>query len=78
MDGKYLETFKSKNIFRIGSFWDNNEESVCAICNKEKKETTYNDACRHSFCYGCILNWVRVKNICPICKRTIMKLYKLK
>ena len=77
MEGKYLNSFKSNNIFKIGSFWDINEENICAICNKAKKEKTQNDACRHSFCYGCILKWVRIKNICPICKRTIMKLYKL-
>ena len=77
MDGKYLESFKSSNIYKIGSFWEYNQENICVICNQKKKEKTQNDACRHSFCYACILNLVRVKNICPICKRTIMKLYNL-
>lgn len=50
---------------------DNN--SVCSICLEEQKinEEWSELSCKHNFHYRCIINWVPVNNICPICRCSI-------
>ena len=60
-----------KNLYSIndnlkGQIWENNE---CIICLKEIKN---NDnmrilSCRHTYHMECIDEWLKRKNICPIC-----------
>lgn len=42
--------------------------SIC-ICEFEKgEEVTIHPSCKHMFHYECIVQWLKVKNICPLCK----------
>jgi len=46
----------------------------CPIC----METTYLQyplkRCHHSFCFGCISNWIRETPNCPMCRKNVFKL----
>ena len=32
--------------------------------------------CSHSFCFDCIMDWSKVTNMCPLCKREFFKITK--
>jgi hypothetical protein len=46
--------------------------NVCVICTEY---TTIHPigSCRHSFCNGCILEWLENHNTCPLCRRVVHK-----
>ena len=87
MSKKYLDCFPKKKLSNIGDFWGNSknfiiinliiEDDICAICQSRKREKTQCDNCPHTFCFNCILAWVRINNICPLCKARVMKLTKI-
>ena len=88
MEKNYLSFFSTKQPNLVDSFWGKSniyeiykkinfitlDDDVCSICQTRKKIKTKGDNCNHSFCFNCILCWVRINNICPLCKRRIMKL----
>jgi hypothetical protein len=43
----------------------------CAVClnNKQIDVIARIDSCSHTFCYSCILEWSKVRAICPLCKQ---------
>ena len=43
----------------------------CAVClnNKQTDVIARIDSCSHTFCYACILEWSKVRAICPLCKQ---------
>lgn len=43
----------------------------CAVClnNKQTDVIARIDSCLHTFCYPCILEWSKVRAICPLCKQ---------
>ncbi|XP_070564167.1 E3 ubiquitin-protein ligase Topors-like [Ptychodera flava] len=43
---------------------DNN----CSICLGKFDNKSFTDACFHTFCFVCILEWSKVKATCPLCK----------
>ena len=50
------------------------EDAVCAVCLEEFEE---NDAvkvlpCRHHFHTPCVDTWLRIRNVCPLCKQTVI------
>ena len=72
--GKYI----SLKIEMLYIFHIKGGDDLCCICHKAKINETSGDSCSHTFCYDCILQWCRVKNQCPLCKRSIMKLILIK
>lgn len=40
-----------------------------AICLQEIRSRGMLPCCSHEFCYVCILEWSKVTNECPLCKR---------
>eukprot|EP01135_Chromosphaera_perkinsii_P006026 Nk52_evm4s382 gene=Nk52_evmTU4s382 len=41
----------------------------CCICFEEVlRDRSYVDPCFHSFCLGCVRNWLRRSRSCPLCK----------
>ncbi|KAL1819562.1 uncharacterized protein LOC108215699 isoform X1 [Daucus carota subsp. sativus] len=51
------------------------EEGSCAICLEEYKnmdDVGMLKACLHNFHVGCIRKWLLLKNICPICKSSVV------
>lgn len=43
----------------------------CAVClnNKQNDIIARIDSCSHTFCFDCILQWSKVRSICPLCKQ---------
>ncbi|KAK8808989.1 hypothetical protein WA171_001118 [Blastocystis sp. BT1] len=46
------------------------EVKECPICLQEIRSRGMIPCCPHEFCYVCILEWSKVTNECPLCKRT--------
>ncbi|XP_005060525.1 PREDICTED: PHD and RING finger domain-containing protein 1-like isoform X2 [Ficedula albicollis] len=40
----------------------------CPICLDTIEEETSVSWCRHTFCFPCILEWSRIRPVCPICQ----------
>ncbi|KAG6546661.1 hypothetical protein Mapa_011850 [Marchantia paleacea] len=44
----------------------------CPIClEKVKDKTAFLHTCEHVFCFDCIMTWVKIKSICPMCKKQL-------
>ncbi|XP_033108302.1 E3 ubiquitin-protein ligase Topors-like [Anneissia japonica] len=43
-------------------------EENCSICLNEFENKSFTDGCFHKFCFVCILEWSKVKAVCPLCK----------
>ena len=43
-------------------------EQLCPICLGELDNKSMTDTCRHKFCFTCLLEWSKVKAVCPLCK----------
>lgn len=46
----------------------------CAICRDQKVNPSYIMPCMHTYCFNCILQWVRINPICPLCKAMVQKI----
>lgn len=44
------------------------EKTKCAICLGDLVNKSYSNSCCHQFCFGCLLEWSKVKPECPLCK----------
>ncbi|XP_071951984.1 uncharacterized protein [Antedon mediterranea] len=40
----------------------------CSICLNQFENQSFTDQCFHKFCFVCILEWSKVKAVCPLCK----------
>ncbi len=40
----------------------------CPICLGDVTNVSYTDSCFHKFCFTCLLEWSRVRPVCPLCK----------
>jgi hypothetical protein len=61
IDNNTIDNLRKKHI-RI------NDECVICLLNLKKKKTI-KTKCDHTFHHTCLLKWLRVDNICPICRR---------
>ena len=43
-------------------------DQLCPICLGELDNKSITDTCRHKFCFTCLLEWSKVKAVCPLCK----------
>lgn len=41
----------------------------CAICLGNCINKCFSDSCMHQFCFKCLLEWSKVKAVCPLCKQ---------
>ncbi len=53
-------------------------EEKCSICLKcyEMAECVFVSPCRHLFHFSCIVNWVRIKPTCPVCRTDFMNSFE--
>ena len=50
-------------------------DDICFICC-DKNNEVYLKPCRHTgFCKDCFLDYIKTKDICPYCKKTIQQAY---
>ena len=49
------------------------EINTCCIClnNLKKNEQVVLLSCKHIFHWKCDLNWLKIKNVCPMCRYEI-------
>jgi hypothetical protein len=45
------------------------DDGVCAICMSGPQESPSRPDCGHTFCYGCLSRWSRIRMECPLCSR---------
>ena len=45
-------------------------EFGCSICLSAVKNRAFTDACYHTFCFECLVEWSRVRAVCPLCKKS--------
>jgi hypothetical protein len=52
---------------------DKTNNITCSICLEEQKinEQWTKLRCEHEFHKSCIINWLTVNNICPVCRHLI-------
>jgi len=68
------------NRVHVRGYWNwNTHNSTCAICRNYIFESSLNSAdnvnescavvgaCNHAFHYECISNWLKTRNVCPLC-----------
>lgn len=44
------------------------EGETCCICLEVFDDIANLDSCEHRYCFKCILEWSKIKPICPYCK----------
>ena len=44
-------------------------EPNCSICLGPLENKSFTDSCFHMFCFVCLLEWSKVKAVCPLCKQ---------
>ena len=50
-----------------------NTEENCCICHQPFKEDVVSTYCKHNFHKICIVNWLKIKLFCPLCRTPIKK-----
>ncbi|KAG8300783.1 hypothetical protein J6590_068918 [Homalodisca vitripennis] len=45
-------------------------EANCPICLGKPENKSFTDSCLHQFCFTCLLEWSKVKAVCPLCKQS--------
>ncbi|CAG9534182.1 unnamed protein product [Cercopithifilaria johnstoni] len=52
----------------------NSKAEKCSIClGIPMFDETTLDGCSHKYCYPCITEWIKLRPICPMCKRSVSK-----
>lgn len=51
------------------------ENTKCAICLGEVVNRSCSNSCTHQFCFGCLLEWSKIKPECPLCKSSFRSIY---
>ena len=56
-------------------FTENEEKKLvppsCAICTFEMKDKAVSLKCNHLFHKECLIEWLRINGICPVCRKEI-------
>ena len=45
-------------------------ELGCSICLGAVENRAFTDACYHTFCFECLVEWSKVRAVCPLCKKS--------
>ena len=44
-------------------------DARCAVCLGEIEDRSFPKGCSHAFCFTCLVEWSKVRAVCPLCKR---------
>ncbi|XP_031461305.1 uncharacterized protein LOC116236670 [Phasianus colchicus] len=44
------------------------EAWMCPVCREVRQDMACAIPCHHSFCFGCIQRWARLRDSCPLCR----------
>ncbi|XP_015907645.2 uncharacterized protein [Parasteatoda tepidariorum] len=44
-------------------------DPCCAICLEQLQNKSYTNGCLHMFCFKCLVDWSKIKPVCPLCKQ---------
>lgn len=79
---------KRPNIFKglfkenkkiLGHFEEETKDIFCPICYAIIDEIKAQiDCCTHEYCFSCLEQWLKVSSACPLCKKDITQLIKVK
>jgi hypothetical protein len=64
-------------INMLNNFDLNGEHINCSICFCEDISTSDScmiDICNHTFCKSCIYEWLKINNICPLCRSEVLSI----
>lgn len=50
-------------------------ETECSICFENFEDRAAVETCLHNFCFKCIVDWAKVRKLCPICNGPINLIY---
>ncbi len=53
------------DYFNLLNDLNSNSENICSICLKNCKKLSFPDSCKHQFCYYCLKQLKKYKEICP-------------
>ena len=74
-----INVFNGFNFDKIAKNLNHQNSESCPICLKESIRPTKINICMHTFCYICIDEWAKIKNVCPlyiiICTNIILNLF---
>ena len=51
---------------------------TCSICFNIVKSKASPNCCSHIFCFPCLRKWMKIKPVCPLCRREFQSILKLK
>lgn len=58
---------KQKVYEKLGPGIKSKSGKICVLCMDVRSDASV-IRCGHVFCYDCILNWLKTKNECPVCR----------
>ena len=70
--------FDGFNFEKIAQNLNHHKSEICPICLKEPIRPTKTNICKHIFCYTCIKEWAKIKNVCPMCRMKFTKILSSK
>ncbi|XP_074643120.1 uncharacterized protein LOC141900226 [Tubulanus polymorphus] len=47
----------------------------CSICLAKLENKSFTDSCLHTFCFVCLVEWSKVKPVCPLCKQPFKSIF---
>lgn len=53
----------------VSSVHSSSPDLNCPICLGRLENRSYTDTCFHKFCFVCLVEWSKVKPVCPLCKQ---------
>jgi len=53
----------------VSSVQSTSPDLNCPICLGRLENRSYTDTCFHKFCFVCLVEWSKVKPVCPLCKQ---------
>lgn len=73
MHTKWTERLEAKlsELQKIEQTMHERMHSSCAICSDSLNNPIVEPSCQNLFCGSCLMNWLRVKKTCPLCRADV-------